>query len=209
MRLIRSLLLCGLASASALAAASGALAQTAEPAAKPAAAPAAQSSETAAPQAQPPAEAAPQAQPADSSSTKTEAPADKVGVPPAGKALVVFYRPLAPGMLLGFTIREGATEIAKVGSSSYQVVQVDPGPHAFTLKSEVTDTLRIEADAGEVYYVKQTMHMGLVVGRPHLDLSDKASFEKVSAHYRVSKFVPAPAPTTASDAKPAVQTSSQ
>ena len=197
MRLIRSLLLCGFVSASALAVVSGAQAQSAAPAAQP----------TPATQPTPAAEAPAQAPPADSSSSKTEAPADKVGAPPTGKALVVFYRPLAPGMLLGFTIREGDTEIAKVGSSSYQVVPVDPGPHAFTIKSEVTDTLRIEADAGEVYYVKQTMHMGLIVGRPHLDLSDKASFEKVSAHYRVSKFVPAPA--KASDAKPADQAASQ
>jgi hypothetical protein len=103
----------------------------------------------------------------------------KVPLPPAGKAEVVFFRPWAyPGAVLSFTIHEGATGVAKLGNNTYAVVAADPGDHTYTSQSEATDTLHMELDAGEVYYVKNTLGMGLMVARPHLTPSDEATFDK-------------------------------
>lgn len=165
----RHLLLAGLCVAG-IAAASVAVAQTAPAAPVPAA---------------PAPAAAPSAEP---EITAADAQAGKLGKPPAGKSLIVFYRPGGMGAALGFTIREGETQIAKVGNGSYQVYIAEPGTHEYKIQSEATDTIRMEIDAGETYYVKQTMSMGLIVGRPHLSLSDQASFEKLHASLRVSKW---------------------
>ncbi|HEX3919475.1 MAG TPA: hypothetical protein VHW60_19230 [Caulobacteraceae bacterium] len=103
----------------------------------------------------------------------------KVPPPPAGKAEVVFFRPWAyPGALVSFTIHEGKTGVAKLGNNTYAVVTADPGDHTYTSQSEATDTLHLELDAGEVYYVRNTLGMGLMLYRPHLTPSDEATFDK-------------------------------
>jgi hypothetical protein len=122
--------------------------------------------------------------------TPEDAYAGKIGKPPAGKALIVFYRPSGPGMALGFTIKEGEKPISKIGNGSYQVFIADPGTHEYKIQSEATDTLRLEIDDGETYFVRETIGMGLFVGRPHLALADKAAFDKIHASLRVSKWTP-------------------
>jgi len=103
----------------------------------------------------------------------------RVPAPPAGKGVIVFFRPFGAGMALNPMVREGADDIVKLGTNSYFVYVADPGAHAFEVKSEATDTLHMEVDAGETYYVKETIGMGVVVGRPHLTPSDAATFAKL------------------------------
>jgi hypothetical protein len=110
------------------------------------------------------------------------APAQAVGAiapPPEGKGQVVFFRPSRlGGMALSFSVHEGDEGIGKLGNGSYFVQVTDPGPHTYTIQSEVTDSLTLEVDAGETYFVQQTIGMGIMVGRPHLSPSDTAAFEK-------------------------------
>lgn len=155
--------------------------------------------------------ASPPAAPAGALMTPEDVQAGKIGTVPPGKALIVFFRPSGPGMALGFTVHEGDANISKIGNGSYQLVLAEPGTHAYQIKSEATDTLRLELDPGETYYVKEYITMGIMVGRPHLVLSDKATFDKISANLRVSKWTPPapaadkPAPAAdkpATDAKP-------
>jgi hypothetical protein len=117
------------------------------------------------------------------------APAGRVGPAPAGKAQIVFFRPGAfAGMALSFSIHEGATGVGKLGNGSYFVYVGDPGPHTFTIQSEATDTLHMELDPGETYYVKQTIGMGIMVGRPHMTPSDQATFDGMpSLHLSTKK----------------------
>jgi hypothetical protein len=102
----------------------------------------------------------------------------RVTAPPAGKGQIVFYRPSAMGMLLSFTVLEGDKGVTKLSNNSYSIVPIDPGAHTYTIEGEAKDTLTLEVEAGETYYVKQTMGMGIVMGRPHLNLSDAPSFGK-------------------------------
>ncbi|HWE45186.1 MAG TPA: DUF2846 domain-containing protein [Caulobacteraceae bacterium] len=121
------------------------------------------------------------------------APADastsRVGTPEAGKGQIVFFRPSAAGMLLSFTVHEGDKGMVKLGNATYQVLSADPGAHTYMIESEARDTLTLEVEAGETYYVKQTMAMGLIVGHPRLNLSDQDSFDKIK-YLKLSKLKP-------------------
>ena len=144
-------------------------AATAQPATPPASQPAPQP----AVQSAPPAEASADAKPAVATG--------KVPAPPPGKGQVVFFRPSRfGGMALSFSIHEGDTGVGKLGNGSYFVLVADPGPHAYSIQSEATDTLNLEVEAGETQYVQQTIGVGILMGRPHLTPSDQAAFDKLS-----------------------------
>lgn len=108
-----------------------------------------------------------------------QAPVGQVAAPPAGKGQVVFFRESKlGGMALSFSVHEGDKGVGKLGNGSYFVVVSEPGQHTFTIQSEATDKLTLEVESGETYYVKQTIGMGIMMGRPHLTPSDQAEFTK-------------------------------
>ena len=101
-----------------------------------------------------------------------------LGKPAAGKGQVVFFRPSKfVGMAIGFKVREGETELGKLGNGNFFVIDVEPGAHEYVVHSEAKDILPLEIDAGEVYYVEGGIGMGVMVGRPNLSPSDKIKFE--------------------------------
>jgi len=53
------------------------------------------------------------------------------------------------------------------------------------MKSEATDQLNLEIEAGETYFVKCTISMGLMVGRPKLSPSDINELEKAKAKLKL------------------------
>ncbi|MBS0296069.1 MAG: hypothetical protein JSR45_07140 [Proteobacteria bacterium] len=113
----------------------------------------------------------------------------KIAAPPAGKAQVIFFRQSRfAGGGVAFTIKEGDVGLVKIGSGSYGIHFADPGKHVFKVQSEATDSLTMELDAGETYYVEETMTQGLMLYRPKLAASDEAAFKAVSGKLRVSQF---------------------
>jgi hypothetical protein len=146
-----------------------------------------------APAVAPPSEApapAPAAAPAPAPTAVAVAPAaDAVlGKPSAGKGQVVFYRPSKfVGMAIGFKVREGETELGKLGNGNFFFIDVEPGAHEYVVHSEAKDILPLEIDAGEVYYVEGGIGMGVMVGRPNLSPSDKSKFES-AGKLRASKL---------------------
>lgn len=145
-----------------------------------------------APEVAPAAEAAPVAEVAPTAQAAVDITtgSGSITAPPEGKGQVVFYR---PGKLLGaaltFSVREGETAVAKVGNGRYFVVVTDPGAHTYQMKGEVTDTLNMEIDAGETYFVEHGIGVGIVAGRPNLTPSDQASFEKIAGKLKLAKPV--------------------
>jgi hypothetical protein len=129
-----------------------------------------------APEAAPAPASAPAATPAPvAAAAATEA---TLGKPAAGKGQVVFFRPSKfVGMAIGFKVREGETELGKLGNGNFFVIDVEPGAHEYVVHSEAKDILPLEIDAGEVYYVEGGIGMGVMVGRPNLSPSDKIKFE--------------------------------
>lgn len=176
------------------------IAQESAPAAE--AAPAASASDQSTPEtaptpppaeAAPAPEAAPPAEPA-APATPPQATSGLIAPPPSGKGQVVFFRQSKlVGAALSFSVHEGETGIGKLGNGSYFIQVSDPGPHTFTTQSEAVDRLTLEVEAGETYYVKQSIGVGVVMGRPHLAPSDSAEFEKSKVKLSTKK---------ASDLKP-------
>lgn len=99
--------------------------------------------------------------------------------PAPGKGQIVFFRPGSMmGMALGCTVREGLTQIARLGSGKYYVVQVEPGRHEYSSRGEGKDVLALEIEPDETYFVKCNIGMGVMSGRANLSPSDRAAFAK-------------------------------
>lgn len=105
--------------------------------------------------------------------------APAIAAPAPGKGQVVFYRPSGMGPLIRCTVRENGKMVARVGNGKYYVMQTEPGAHAYTAKTESTDTVRVEVEPDETTYVKCKISMGIMAGRPNLSPSDAAEFAKL------------------------------
>lgn len=111
--------------------------------------------------------------------------ADTGDVLASGKGRVIFYRSSAIGVLIGCAVHENDLTLSSLPYGKYFVRDFDPGIHTFMVESESKQTLRMEVEAGETYYVKCAIGMGLVLGRPNLSPSDKASFDKASRNLKL------------------------
>jgi hypothetical protein len=117
-------------------------------------------------------------------------------------------------------VREQKTEICEMVAGTYCVAAVEPGSHTYEVHSEATNTLVLEVDAGETYYVIGGIAMGLIVNHPTIAPTTKAEFDALSPKLKVKAPIaaatataatttpvasPASAPTSdpAKDAKPA------
>jgi Protein of unknown function (DUF2846) len=108
----------------------------------------------------------------------TDAPAVIPG-PPAGQGQVIFWRPgTMVGGAMGCGVNMGTERISALGAGKYFVVNLAPGTHEFNARSEARDALTLEVEDGETYYVRCTIRMGLMVGRPNLSPSDVAAFNE-------------------------------
>ena len=105
--------------------------------------------------------------------------APAIAAPASGKGQVVFYRPGGMGPLIRCTVRENGKMIARVGNGKYYVMPTEPGAHAYTAKTESTDTVRVEVEPDETTYVKCKISMGIMAGRPNLSPSDAAEYAKL------------------------------
>ncbi len=105
-----------------------------------------------------------------------------VPAPPAGKGQVVFFR---PGSLMGAaircTVRENGKLVTRLSNGKYMVVPLDTGAHRFTTKTEATDTLNLEVEAGQTQYVRCKIGMGVMAGRSNLSPAQESEFAAKAA----------------------------
>ncbi|HEX7758176.1 MAG TPA: hypothetical protein VF459_01645, partial [Caulobacteraceae bacterium] len=92
-------------------------------------------------------------------------------------------------------------ELGKLGNGVYFVQVTDPGTHTYTAATENKDTLKLEVDDGETYYVRGQVTMGLMIGEANLSPSDQATFEKAVKHMKLAKPPEAAAAAGAAPAK--------
>ncbi len=104
-----------------------------------------------------------------------------IGEPEAGKGQIVFFRSGGMGFAMGCGVNENDVRVSALGAGKYFVIQATPGTHSYTAKSESKDVLTLEVDPGETYYVRCTIKMGIMVGRPNLSPSTKEEFDKASS----------------------------
>jgi hypothetical protein len=113
----------------------------------------------------------------DSGPIKTKT--GQIGAPATGKAQIVFFRPgTIIGAALGCTVHENGREVARLGAGKYYVVTADPGKHVFSTKGQAADTLNLEVESDETYFVKCKIGNGTISGAPELEPSDRDSFAK-------------------------------
>lgn len=123
------------------------------------------------------------------SAVAQDAPAEPAAAPaatasdiPEGKGKIVFFR---KGGLMGAAIscavHEKGERLTSLPPGKFAILYAEPGIHEYSVKSEATDTLRLEIEPGETYYSKCNIQMGIMAGRPNLSPSDKAGFDAMSA----------------------------
>lgn len=128
---------------------------------------------------------------AEPAADATSAPAagnGLIGAPAEGMGQVVFFREKKfTGAAVKYKVREGETELGKLGSGTYFVASVAPGTHQYTVHSEAKDVLTLEVEAGETYYVLGSITMGFMAGRPNLSPSDEAAFNGMADDLKPAK----------------------
>jgi len=128
---------------------------------------------------------------AEAAADATSAPAagnGLIGAPAEGMGQVVFFREKKfTGAAVKYKVREGETELGKLGSGTYFVASVAPGTHQYTVHSEAKDVLTLEVEAGETYYVLGSITMGFMAGRPNLSPSDEAAFNGMADDLKPAK----------------------
>lgn len=103
-----------------------------------------------------------------------------IPAPQPGKGQIVFYRSGGSGMMLGCGVNTQGARVSALGAGRYFILPVEPGALSYTVKSEATDNLTLEVGPDETAYVKCSIKMGIVVGRPDLALGSKADFDQRS-----------------------------
>lgn len=87
-------------------------------------------------------------------------------------AKIYVLRPSAFGSAITMKIYQDDKIIGKLGPGSYLSWEVDPSKGAINVisKSENKDMVTIIPQGGKTYYLKQKIHMGIVIARTELEL---------------------------------------
>jgi hypothetical protein len=118
---------------------------------------------------------------ADSKVEHIDASAGPIALPaiPRGMGMIVFFR---KNSILGtgqwFNVREEDKAIGKLTNGAWFTQQVAPGVHTYTAKTEpqFKDSLKLQVDAGETYFVEGVLTKGVVIGVADLTPSTRAAF---------------------------------
>ncbi len=99
--------------------------------------------------------------------------------PQEGQGQILFWRSgTVVGSGMGCGVNLGTERLSALGAGHYFILPMAPGTYQFNAKSEAKDVLDVAVKAGETSYVKCTIKMGLMMGRPNLSPSTAAEYEK-------------------------------
>jgi hypothetical protein len=88
---------------------------------------------------------------------------------PKDKATVYVYRSSAmAGGAISYKVAVNGVDVSSLPSGGYFVSYVKAGENEISAKTEAKTSVTIDAKAGQSYYVKGTLGMGVLVGHPHL-----------------------------------------
>jgi hypothetical protein len=112
--------------------------------------------------------------------------------PASGQALIYIYR---PGKFMGggvaFDVHEGKKEadhaITTLQSGGYFPYYAPPGEVTLWAKTESSASVTLDVKADKTYYVRGSVGVGLIVGRPSLEVVDAA---KGAAEVKDCKLLP-------------------
>ena len=91
-----------------------------------------------------------------------------------GQGLVVFYRTKKMGgAAIKFSIKDSEKSYGQLKNGTIIKIQVEPGEHLFWSQVISSDAITLTIEEGKVYYVKGTVKMGAVAGRPKFNQVDE------------------------------------
>ena len=110
----------------------------------------------------------------------TLGPAFKAEAPStADTATIYVYRDFNVfGGGMTYMVLANGVPIGSLPAGGYFAYHAPPGKVAVSAKTEATTSATVEAKGGDVYYVKGTVGIGVLVGRPYLTLVSKEVGEK-------------------------------
>jgi len=118
------------------------------------------------------------AQAQNSSGQEAAQAAPVIAPPPAGMGQVVFYRSSRMGFAISCRVHENGQVVNRLPPGKYFVHNTTPGAHAYSVRSEATDVIRVEVEEGETQYVRCAIGMGIGVGRPNLSPQSREDFDR-------------------------------
>ncbi|MBI5058086.1 MAG: DUF2846 domain-containing protein [Nitrospirae bacterium] len=103
----------------------------------------------------------------------------KVEMVPDNVGLVYIYRPSGfVGGGVSYDIKVGETPITTLYSGGYYPYFSNPGEVEFWAQTESKSSVTLDIKAGQTYYIKGTVGVGIFVGRPHLMVMSPETAEK-------------------------------
>lgn len=98
---------------------------------------------------------------------------------PDDTGLVYIYRPgSAFGAGVSYDVKANGIPIMHLTPGGYYPYFAKPGEIEFSAKTESTSSLTLDVKTGQTYYIKGTVGIGILVGRPHLVLVSTEVGEK-------------------------------
>jgi hypothetical protein len=102
-------------------------------------------------------------------------PFEAVREVPPGKALVYIYRP--SGLIGGgvrYHVAARGERIVFLKPGGYFPYIAEPGEIEFWAQTEAKDSITTDLEPGETYYLKGTVGVGMLVGRPRFEFVDES-----------------------------------
>ncbi|MGH7407871.1 MAG: DUF2846 domain-containing protein [Candidatus Methylomirabilales bacterium] len=109
---------------------------------------------------------------------------------PDQAAVVYIYRPSKfIGGGVGYDVKANGVVVTTLYNGGYYPYIAKPGEIEFSAKTEATSSVTLDVKAGSVYYVRGTVGVGFIVGRPHLEVVPPEVAEKEIIE---TKLIPEP-----------------
>jgi hypothetical protein len=106
-------------------------------------------------------------------------PFTKIEKIPDDTGLVYIYRPgSAFGAAVSYNVKANGIPIATLTPGVYYPYFAKPGEIEFSAKTESTSSITLDVKPGQTYYIKGTVGVGIIVGRPRLALVSTEVGEK-------------------------------
>jgi len=102
------------------------------------------------------------------------------------KGLVYIYRPSSLiGGGVSYDVKVGETPVTTLHNGGYYPYFSQPGEVEFWAKTESKSSVTLDVKPGQIYYIKGTVGVGFIVGRPHLMIVESNVAEKEIAECRL------------------------
>ena len=107
--------------------------------------------------------------------------------PIENKAILYIIRPTSFGSAIKMNVHCDTTLIGTTNANSYLYTIVDPGSYVIRSKAENKSELPLTVEPGKVYYIEQSVKMGIVYARANLLLVDEEKGKKFMKKCKLAK----------------------